>query len=201
MPGPADTQSERLDLVDPCEEHLDAFLAYARACLPAETNPYMRQRFEEALADPAGHLRRERGFAAGRNLPPGYVPASTYWLVRDGRDVVARSSLRHRLTAHLLHEGGHIGYSVRPAERGKGYGTAVCRLTIERARALGLGRVLITCDADNPASARIIEKCGGVYENEVRSRATGKMKRRYWVDLTRPAPGHPGPRDSSSRRS
>jgi predicted acetyltransferase len=83
----------------------------------------------------------------------------------------------------LAHEGGHIGYGVRPSERGKGYGTEVCRRTLEAARGLGLARVLITCDTDNPASARIIEKNGGVLENEVRSRETGKMKRRYWVTL------------------
>ncbi|MEA3367015.1 MAG: GNAT family N-acetyltransferase [Planctomycetota bacterium] len=180
---PSNKMAEHLDLVEACEAHLDAYLDFARECLPVEANPFMRQRLREALANPPAHLRRMRDYARGRNLPDGYVPATTYWLVRDGQRVVARSSIRHRLTPHLEREGGHIGYSVRPSERGKGYGTAVCRLTIEKARALGLPRVLITCDTDNLASARIIEKNGGVFENEARSRQTGKMKRRYWIDL------------------
>jgi len=180
---PTSPRNEHLDLVEACEAHLEAFLDFARELLPVEDNPFMRQRLREALADPHAVLRREQDYARGRHLPDGYVPATTYWLVRDGQRVVARSSLRHRLTPHLEREGGHIGYGVRPSERGKGYGTAVCRLTLEKARALGLPRVLITCDTDNLASARIIEKNGGVFESEARSRQTGKMKRRYWIDL------------------
>jgi predicted acetyltransferase len=143
----------------------------------------MRRRFDQWLRNPPAALARTQGYARGRNLPDGFVPETIYWLLRDGQRVVARSSLRHRLTPHLEHEGGHIGYSVRPSDRGKGYGTAVCRLTLERARALGLPRVLITCDADNAASARIIEKNGGILEDERLSAQTGKMKRRYWIDL------------------
>jgi len=178
-----DVTNAQLTLVEACEEHLDAFLDFARECLPVEANPFMRRRLNEALRDPQASLARERDFARGRNLPPGYVPSSTYWLVRDGRRVVARSSLRHRLNPHLEHEGGHIGYSVRPSEQRRGYGTAVCRLTLEKARTLGLERVLITCDEDNVASARIIETNGGRLENTVRARETGKLKRRYWIDL------------------
>jgi len=179
----SNTMAEHLDLVEACEAHLEAFLDFARELLPVEENPWMRQRLAEVLENPQAVLRRQRDDARGRNLPDGYVPTTTYWLLRGRQKVVARSSLRHRLTEHLAYEGGHIGYGVRPSERGKGYGTAVCRLTLEKARALGLPRVLITCDADNPASARIIEKNGGVLENVVRSRQTGKMKRRYWIDL------------------
>jgi predicted acetyltransferase len=181
MPTP--TGNDHLTLVDACEGHLDAYLDFVRECLPAEDNPFMQRRFEQWLRNPPAALARARDFACSRNLPDGFVPATTYWLVRDGECVVARSSLRHCLTPHLEREGGHVGYSVRPSERGKGYGTAVCRLTLARAREMGLGRVLITCDADNPASARIIEKNGGVFEDQRLSHQTGKMKRRYWVDL------------------
>ncbi|MFO8013503.1 MAG: GNAT family N-acetyltransferase [Phycisphaerae bacterium] len=180
---PTHTGNEHLALVEACEAHLEAYLDFVRAYLPAEDNAFMRRRFEQWLRDPPAALARARAFARGRNLPDGFVPETTYWLLRDGRRVVARSSLRHRLTPHLEHEGGHIGYGVLPSERGKGYGTAVCRLTLERGRDMGLGRVLITCDADNAASARIIEKNGGVLEDERLSVQTGKVKRRYWVDL------------------
>ena len=183
MPNGTDTADEQIDLVEACQAHLDAFLDFARECLPVEDNPFMVKRLNEALRNPQAALVRECDEAQGRNLPEGYVPTSTYWLVRNGRDVVARSTLRHRLNAHLEHEGGHIGYSVRPSDRRRGYGTAVCRLTLAKARALGLARVLITCDDDNIASARVIEKNGGRFENAVRARATGKMKRRYWIAL------------------
>jgi len=177
------TGSDPLVLVEACEAHVEAYLDFVRECLPVEDNPFMRRRFQEWLRHPPAALARERDYAHGRNLSDGFVPETIYWLVRDGERVLARSSLRHQLTPHLEREGGHIGYSVRPSERGKGYGTAVCRLTLARARALGLRRVLITCDADNAASARIIEKNGGVLEDQRRSVQTGKMKRRYWVKL------------------
>jgi predicted acetyltransferase len=83
-----------------------------------------------------------------------------------------------------MKEGGHIGYTVRPSDRRKGYGSTLCRLMLEEAWSrLGLRRVLITCDTDNVGSARIIQKNGGVFESEVRSDHSGKRVSRYWVDL------------------
>jgi predicted acetyltransferase len=105
--------------------------------------------------------------AEGRGLPEGYVPASTYWLVCGGR-VIGTCNLRHRLTEALRDFGGHIGYSVRPSERRKGYGTRMLKLALEEARLLGVRRALVTCAADNIASARVIENNGGVLD----SRAT-----------------------------
>ena len=110
------------------------------------------------------------------------MPASTYWLVRDGR-VLAVSNLRHDLNDFLRHEGGHIGYSVRPSERGKGYATLMVKLVLKKAKQLGLERVLITCDKDNVASAKVIQKNGGTLECETMSKRRGKMKQLYWIEL------------------
>ncbi len=49
--------------------------------------------------------------------------------------------------------------------------------SLGQARVLGLERVLVTCEDDNVASARTIERCGGVLE-DVR-----QGMRRYWIDL------------------
>ena len=84
-------------------------------------------------------------------------------------------ALRHALTAWLLEEGGHIGYSVRPSRRGQGHATRALGLAVRRSAELGLDRVLLTCDEDNVASARTIERNGGVYED------TRNGKRRYWI--------------------
>lgn len=56
-----------------------------------------------------------------KNLPKNYVPQTTYWLV-DKDEFIGRVSIRHRLTKHLLKEGGHIGYHIRPSKRKLGYG-------------------------------------------------------------------------------
>ena len=81
-------------------------------------------------------------------------------------------------------EGGHIGYSVRPSERGKGYATRMLEMALAEARRLGLKRVLITCDRKNVASARVIRKNGGRLENEVVSRLRDReFTQRYWLEL------------------
>ena len=75
----------------------------------------------------------------------------------------------------LAEAGGHIGYSVRASRRREGIASAALRLGLERAREIGLERVMITCDVDNEASRRAIEGAGGEYED------TREGKLRYWV--------------------
>ena len=86
-----------------------------------------------------------------------------YYWITDGigpdEEVVGFLALRHSLTAWLLEEGGHIGYSVRPSRRARGARLAGARARAYAASAeLGLDRVLLTCDDDNLASARTIER-------------------------------------------
>ncbi|MBI4558770.1 MAG: GNAT family N-acetyltransferase [Candidatus Hydrogenedentes bacterium] len=113
----------------------------------------------------------------------GLVPQTTFWLMHTGGTLLGTSRLRHYLTAQLEHEGGHIGYSIRPMQRRKGYGALILALTMEQARATGLRRVLVTCNKENVASARVILKNGGVLESEVVSMRSGKPVSRYWIEL------------------
>lgn len=113
--------------------------------------------------------------ASGTDLPPGRVPADFLVAEVDGIPV-GRVSIRHALTPFLLEVGGHVGYAVAPEHRRRGYATAILRQSVARLAALGVDRVLVTCDDDNHASAAAIERCGGVLE-DVRG-----DKRRYWID-------------------
>lgn len=127
-------------------------------------------------------LQRLREIDEGVDLPEGFVPSTTYWLVCGGR-VLGTCRLRHALGPSLIDEGGHIGYDVRPSERNRGHATAMLALVLERARRRGLTRVLVTCNTENIASARVIQKNGGVFEDERPSPRTGKPVSRYWIDL------------------
>jgi predicted acetyltransferase len=110
--------------------------------------------------------------------PDGWVPSTTWWYV-DGREYLGRVALRHRLNEGLLQYGGHIGYDVRPSARCRGYATAMLTGALGHARDMGIESALLTCDIDNYASIRVIEKCGGVYED------TRHGKLRFWVPTKR----------------
>ena len=140
-----------------------------------------------AAVDQAGlgaYLQRLVDMAAGRSLPPGWVPATTRWLLDDAGFVVGVGVLRHALTPTLLNRGGHVGYYVKEAERGKGYGRAILALTLTVAREeMGLDRVLVTANADNLASVRVIGANGGKLEDERLDQETSATYRRYWIEL------------------
>jgi predicted acetyltransferase len=119
----------------------------------------------------------------GEGIAQGFVPHSTYWLVRDGSEVVGISNLRHRLTDSLREEGGNIGYGIRPSARRRGYATQILRQTCARARALGLSEVLVTCARANVGSARAILRCGGVLRSEAYLPARGEILQRYVITL------------------
>lgn len=120
----------------------------------------------------------------GEGLPDGHV-ANSLFVGDVGGVVVGRLSLRHSLNDALLTVGGHVGYGVLPAHRRLGYGTAMLRASLPVAGELGLTRVLVTCDEDNIASRKIIEACGGIYEDSY-TLDLDIPKRRYWIDLDQP---------------
>ncbi|MEL1135759.1 GNAT family N-acetyltransferase [Desulfitobacterium sp. THU1] len=143
-------------------------------------------RYSEVLEDGfafASYIDALRSESCGQGLPQGHVPMTTLWLINDKNEICGLSRLRHYLVPHLEKEGGHIGYVVPPSKRRMGNGTMLLGSMLVSAREFGLDRVLVTCDSDNVPSARIIEKNGGILENEVVSDNSGKLVSRYWIKL------------------
>lgn len=128
-------------------------------------------------------LARLADCARGVDLPEGFVAHSTYWLVENGAKVVGVSNIRHALTPALRQEGGNIGYGIRPTCRRRGLGTAILRLSLRRAQALGLAQVLVTCAKENVASAKVIRANGGVLQSEEYLDHRREVVQRYLISV------------------
>ena len=113
----------------------------------------------------------------GINLPEGWVPAIQLVAFSEKGQAVGFLNLRLRLSNFLLEEGGHIGYSIRPSERGNGYAKESLRQGLQIAKGKNIKRALVTCSTENPASRAVILANGGVYE-DVRNGTE-----RYWIDV------------------
>lgn len=111
----------------------------------------------------------------GLNLPAGYVPAIQYVSFDTTGKALGFLHLRLRLSEQLREEGGHIGYSIRPSQRRKGYAKYQLRAGLKEAASKQLDRVLVTCDSDNEGSRRTILSCGGRLED------CRNGVERYWI--------------------
>lgn len=121
---------------------------------------------------------REKGLIDADKL----VPDNTYILVDKHQHIYGALNFRHTLNDYLMQYGGHIGYGIRPSERGKGYGNMILKEGLVIAKKFGLERVLITCDEQNIPSARVIQGNGGEFENKIYK--NDGWIHRYWVKLS-----------------
>lgn len=110
------------------------------------------------------------------------VPATLYFYIDDAERILGAIHIRHSIDLPSLRNGwGHIGYGIRPSERGQWYATDMLRLWLIEAKKLWLSRVMLGCYDENIASRRTIEKNGGIFERM--TEFEGNMSRIYWIDI------------------
>ena len=172
-----------MELVEPCIALEATYRSFLQEFLE-RNEPLIPVVLERDASDFGSLIHRLRLDATGVDLPAGYVPASCFWLVDEHKTLVGVAHFRHSLNAALLYEGGHFGYSVRPTQRNKGYGKIMLRLLLERAKTMGLTRVLLTCDKTNAASARVIQGNGGKLDSEVPRKDGQGITQRYWIRIS-----------------
>lgn len=118
----------------------------------------------------AGWLEQIKACEKDNNSYIG-VPVTTFLAIRrdspDDWTIVGNIEIRHHLNPALEELGGHIGYSVRPSQRRKGYAVSMLRQLLCYARTLGLKKVMLDCDKSNTGSLKTIQKCGGVHSRDL----------------------------------
>lgn len=105
------------------------------------------------------------------------VPARTYFLIREADNkIIGMINIRLVLNDALKKIGGHIGYGIRPSERGKGYNKINLYLGLKVCDEYGIDTVLMDADLNNPASWKTMESLGGVrirkYYDDVNAHCT-----------------------------
>jgi predicted acetyltransferase len=174
-----------MELVLPTVVYKDSFIEgvkefQADHSFPLQARDYDALSIPELESDFGTYVEKKKSESRGENLPKGYVPATTFWLVDNG-EFIGVVNVRHILSESLERWFGHVGYHIRPSKRKMGYGTHALALALPKARELGINRILITCDETNIASRKIIEKNGGVFENAEPNPSTGTDKLRFWI--------------------
>lgn len=174
---------DTIRLMHPTEEYLEQVWDYRQECLDAGSHmdgcgPLRR------VESPAEWLANVRKCMDPVTLPEGKVQATQFLAVRESDNkVVAMIQVRHYFNEYLEKYAGNIGYSTRPSERRKGYAKEMLRLTLPFCREIGLDKVLIACEPDNPASRRTILANGGVYECIVHEPGEDIDLERYWISI------------------
>ncbi|CAH1056096.1 hypothetical protein PAECIP111894_02249 [Paenibacillus pseudetheri] len=139
-------------------------------------NGFVNNGFDLAYSEFPDFIRDRIALSRGDNLLPNYVPQTNYWLLIDSYPVGV-GKLRHSLNDQLRKSGGHIGYSIRPSERGKGFGKIFLAELLKKAADLRIDKVMLTCDPNNVASRKVIEANRGILSG------IGDGKCNYWISL------------------
>lgn len=172
---------QRIKLIEPTEAHFAEILAYKRAFVAKNLRVHGSSNLDGFGDDELARWLEYVNVPAGTNWF-GYdtVEDDTFlaWHIEQNR-MVGIINIRYELSDYLRQFGGHIGYSIHPDFWGQGYGAEQLALALQKTDQRGIQKVLITCLKDNPASAKVILKNGGVLENEVPH--DNNMMQRYWI--------------------
>ena len=172
-----------MKLIEPTIEYARQIRAYRKEfldCGDSMDGTGALRRFE----DPLDWIENSNSCKDPRTVSPGRVPATQYMLVREeDQKIVGMIQIRHCFNPYLEKYGGHIGYSVAPSERRKGYAAQMLKMALPKCRELGIKNVLITCISGNEGSKRTILKNGGIYESTVYEPDEKIELERYWIEV------------------
>lgn len=173
---------EELELVQPTNEYKEQVEEYLQEFLDNGEMEIAGDGGLDIIKDFDKWLEKIQNDMSVETMEKDRVPSTVYLTIRKSdKRIVGNLQIRHFLNEKLLNYVGHIGDSVRPSERKKGYATEQIRLALEKCKELGIGNVLMGCEKDNVGSAKSIQNNGGILEDE--RYVDNKLVQRYWISL------------------
>ncbi len=167
-----------MELVFPSEKYLNSYINAVN--LDGITRPENRWWFTE----PDKIIQKAYNQKNGINLKENYVKQTILWLI-DNSEFIGEVRIRHELTKELLMHGGNIGYIVVGEKCNKAYATKMLSLALRYCKEkICLKKVLLTCNDENIASIKVIEKNGGKLQDKITNIYNNeKITRRYWIEI------------------
>lgn len=120
-------------------------------------NPF---EFLDVALPPDGDLRLVLAECMPAGKGPWGVPAYSFSMQGPDGTYLGRIRLRVGWSDELIRFAGQVGYAVEPAHRGHRYAERACRLIMPLARRHGMTSLWITCQPDNMASRRTLQRLG-----------------------------------------
>jgi len=165
-----------MELIKPDKKYLES---YYQGCVESWGqlhdnyiihNPAKYNLWKETIFD--DFKNQEKGI----NLPKGFVPNITFWLI-DEDNYVGSSNIRLFLTEELMIYGDNCGFAVIPSKRGVGYGKKILELTLKKMRELEISPIILTSKGSNLSSIKVIEKFNYINKNEYLTAVNGKISK------------------------
>jgi len=174
---------EEFILVKPTAEYAEQIREYRREFLDAGDSMDGCGSLRR-IDDPIEFIKKCKDYESSETLPEGRVLATQFMLIRksDGR-LLGMIQVRHYFNDYLEKYAGHIGYSVRPCERRKGYAKEMLGMVLPFCKKIGLEKVLISCVDGNIGSEKTILANGGLYESTVHEPNSGRDLKRFWLEI------------------
>lgn len=113
-----------------------------------------------------------------------FVPNRTFFLIREkDNKIVGMINIRLELNEKLKNSGGHIGYSIRPTERKKGYNKINLYLGLKKCFEYNIKDAWLDCVVSNLGSVKTIQALGGNLIKEDFSDKYGEVVQMYTINV------------------